>query len=125
MSSLRGSPATALLTCIYLTALYAVVTIGITYLVRALSSVGNNMRMLNIATSAICFVVPVIMAQQEWDDHDRSRKTLAPDLAKDYLESCAQMQFSSPLVTMTHTRSGMPRKSKTFVLIYALSTQAC
>ena len=31
----------------------------------------------------------LLMAQQEWDDHDRSRKTLAPDLAKDYLESCA------------------------------------
>ena len=29
------------------------------------------------------------MATQEWDDHDRSNKTLAPDLAKDYLESCA------------------------------------
>ncbi|MEO6488531.1 MAG: DUF2723 domain-containing protein, partial [Ferruginibacter sp.] len=33
--------------------------------------------------------VPVIMASQEWDDHDRSRKTLARDLAIDYLESCA------------------------------------
>jgi hypothetical protein len=33
--------------------------------------------------------VPVIMAQQEWDDHDRSKKVLARDLAKDYLESCA------------------------------------
>ena len=29
------------------------------------------------------------MAQQEWDDHDRSRKTTAPDMAKAYLESCA------------------------------------
>jgi len=29
------------------------------------------------------------MAQQEWDDHDRSKKVLARDLAKDYLESCA------------------------------------
>ena len=37
-----------------------------------------------------CFVaVPVLMAQQEWDDHDRSKKQLARDLAKDYLESCA------------------------------------
>ncbi|HEX7844310.1 MAG TPA: DUF2723 domain-containing protein, partial [Chitinophagaceae bacterium] len=27
--------------------------------------------------------------QQEWDDHDRHQKTLAPDLAKNYLESCA------------------------------------
>ncbi len=29
------------------------------------------------------------MGQQEWDDHDRSKKTLPPDMAKDYLESCA------------------------------------
>jgi hypothetical protein len=29
------------------------------------------------------------MAAQEWDDHDRSKKTIARDLAKDYLESCA------------------------------------
>jgi len=28
------------------------------------------------------------MGQQEWDDHDRSKKVLARDLAKDYLESC-------------------------------------
>ena len=28
------------------------------------------------------------MGNQEWDDHDRSKKTLARDLAKDYLESC-------------------------------------
>ncbi len=33
--------------------------------------------------------VPVIMGFQEWDDHDRSKKVLARDLAKDYLESCA------------------------------------
>lgn len=39
---------------------------------------------------AVCMLfVPVIMAQQEWDDHDRSQKTLPRDLAKDYLESCA------------------------------------
>ncbi len=32
--------------------------------------------------------VPVLMVSQEWDDHDRSRKTLAYDLGQDYLESC-------------------------------------
>jgi len=32
----------------------------------------------------IClFAVPVLMAQQEWDDHDRSKKTVAPDVARD------------------------------------------
>jgi hypothetical protein len=47
----------------------------------------------SIATSLaslVCLLaVPVLMAQQEWDDHDRSKKVLAKDLAKDYLESCA------------------------------------
>ncbi len=32
--------------------------------------------------------VPVLMASQEWDDHDRGKKTLAYDLGKNYLESC-------------------------------------
>jgi len=43
----------------------------------------------NYAAAGLCFLaVPVLMGQQEWDDHDRSKKTLARDLAKDYLESC-------------------------------------
>ncbi len=43
----------------------------------------------NFASAAICIAaVPVIMAQQEWDDHDRSHKVLARDLGRDYLESC-------------------------------------
>ncbi|HEY4148007.1 MAG TPA: DUF2723 domain-containing protein, partial [Chitinophagaceae bacterium] len=42
-----------------------------------------------IAFLACLLAVPVLMGQQEWDDHDRSRKVLARDLAKDYLESCA------------------------------------
>jgi hypothetical protein len=40
--------------------------------------------------SLLCLLaVPVLMASQEWDDHDRSKKTIAPDLASNYLESCA------------------------------------
>lgn len=42
-----------------------------------------------LATIICLLAVPAIMAQQEWDDHDRSKKLMAPDLAKDYLESCA------------------------------------
>jgi len=42
-----------------------------------------------VATVVCLLAVPVIMANQEWDDHDRSKKVLARDLAKDYLESCA------------------------------------
>ena len=42
-----------------------------------------------LATVICLLAVPTIMAQQEWDDHDRSKKVLSRDLAKDYLESCA------------------------------------
>src|SRR5450432_1402646 len=43
------------------------------------------------AAAGLCFLaVPVIMGDQEWDDHDRSKKTLARDIGKDYLESCPQ-----------------------------------
>lgn len=43
----------------------------------------------HIAAATLCtLAVPVLMAQQEWDDHDRSQKTIALDLATDYLESC-------------------------------------
>ena len=43
----------------------------------------------NYVSAGICFLaVPVLMCNQEWNDHDRSKKTLARDLAKDYLESC-------------------------------------
>ena len=45
----------------------------------------------NYTAAGLCFLaVPTLMGQQEWDDHDRSKKTLARDLAKDYLESCPQ-----------------------------------
>ncbi len=37
----------------------------------------------------ICFVaVPGLMAQQNWDDHDRSNRYLARDMAYNYLNSC-------------------------------------
>ena len=43
----------------------------------------------NYAAAGLCtLAVPVLMASQEWDDHDRSNKTLARDIAKNYLESC-------------------------------------
>jgi hypothetical protein len=46
-------------------------------------------KVATIAATVVCFLaVPTLMAQQEWDDHDRSQKTLPRDLARNYLESC-------------------------------------
>ena len=50
---------------------------------------------LNAQTGAIAatvvglFAAPVIMGAQGWNDHDRSTKMVAHDIAVDYLESCA------------------------------------
>ncbi|WP_118972319.1 glycosyltransferase family 117 protein [Taibaiella koreensis] len=42
-----------------------------------------------LAATAICLLaVPVLMAAQEWDDHDRSEKTIARDHAYNMLMSC-------------------------------------
>ena len=89
MSGANDDRGSTLMTSIYVTALFAAVTAVITFLARAISSAGQNARLLNITTIVICLIAPLIMAQQEWDDHDRSKKTTAPDIAKDYLESCA------------------------------------
>lgn len=41
------------------------------------------------ATFVVClFAVPVLMAQQGWDDHDRSERTSARDFGKNMMESC-------------------------------------
>lgn len=41
-----------------------------------------------IIASVLGLFVPVLMGMQGWDDHDRSLKTTARDVAYNYLESC-------------------------------------
>ena len=42
-----------------------------------------------IAATLLCLLaVPMLMASKEWDDHDRSQKTLARATAINFLESC-------------------------------------
>ncbi len=64
--------------------------LGVMYVKDLFSRFIKNKNVLNFAAGGLCLLaVPVLMASQEWDDHDRSNKTLARDLAIDYLESCA------------------------------------
>jgi hypothetical protein len=47
-------------------------------------------RVAGVAAASVCLLaVPVLMAAREWDDHDRSHKTLALSMATNYLQSCA------------------------------------
>jgi hypothetical protein len=63
--------------------------IGVLYVKELLQKV-MSANVGNYVAAGICtLAVPVLMASQEWDDHDRGKKVLARDLAIDYLESCA------------------------------------
>ncbi len=49
-----------------------------------------NAKVAGLAATGIgLLAAPVLLASQNWDDHDRSEKFLARDMAKNYLESCA------------------------------------
>lgn len=48
----------------------------------------NTQAGIAIAATVVALIVPVVMAHAEWDDHDRSGRYTARDLAIDYLESC-------------------------------------
>ncbi|RYY50891.1 MAG: DUF2723 domain-containing protein [Chitinophagaceae bacterium] len=64
--------------------------LGVLYVRELLNGVVKNLKTAGYAATAVCLLlVPFIMAKEGWDDHDRSKKRLASDLAKDYLESCA------------------------------------
>ena len=64
--------------------------LGVLYVRDMLFKFIKNLRTSTLIAGVGCLLlVPVIMGSQEWDDHNRSNKTLARDLATDYLESCA------------------------------------
>ena len=48
---------------------------------------GKNPNALAAATTAACLCVPVIMAAENWDDHDRSNRYTAVEMATNYLNS--------------------------------------
>ena len=60
-------------------------------LYTAVSRVVSNSRAARTAVAAAvsiaCLGVPVLMAQQNWDDHDRSNRATAVEMARNYLNS--------------------------------------
>ncbi len=63
--------------------------LGVLMVKELLSKSINQVTAAGLATIVCLLAVPALMASEEWDDHDRSSKVIARDLAKDYLESCA------------------------------------
>ena len=50
----------------------------------------NSKASLAIATCLAFFMAPALMASENWDDHDRSGRYTALEVAKNYLNSCAK-----------------------------------
>ena len=66
-------------------ALIALIAFAVPYLLRFI----KNKSAITVAAFVVTLLVPILMGAQEWDDHDRHKKQLSRDIARDYLESCA------------------------------------
>ena len=71
---------------------------GLTKLVNLTNGVNKglttSMKWAIFASSML--YIPLLMAMQNWDDHDRSQRTTCSDFGHNYLESCQQDSISSP-----------------------------
>ena len=48
---------------------------------------GKASKAVAVGTSVLCLGVPALMAEENWDDHDRSNRYTAVEMAKNYLNS--------------------------------------
>lgn len=63
--------------------------LGVLALFEALSKITGEKIAAPLSGAVCLFAVPVLMGFQNWDDHDRSGRYLARDVAFNYLNSCA------------------------------------
>jgi len=61
--------------------------LGLNHLIRKYLKQGIASVLIAIILSTVA--VPYIMAKENWDDHDRSERYTAREIARNYLESCA------------------------------------
>ena len=67
-----------------------IVAIAVTGLLMLLYKSIKNDKVLAITITALGLTVPILMGVQNWDDHDRSERYFARDIAKNYLNSCGK-----------------------------------
>ncbi len=63
--------------------------LGVMALIRMVDKQLKNSVLGVVITLGLLFLVPGIMAKENWDDHDRSGRYSARDIAANYLNSCA------------------------------------
>jgi hypothetical protein len=62
--------------------------IGVLAVKALLEKIASNRLSLAVASTICMLLVPALMAVRGWNDHNRSAKTTALDMAKNYLNSC-------------------------------------
>ncbi len=72
----------------YSVAYLGVIGLGLTALMIFLNKQTKNPKLLGIIVTVITLPVPLLMAAEGWDDHNRSGRYTARDFASNYLESC-------------------------------------
>ena len=63
--------------------------LGVAFVYKALEKYVKDNVLAVSSICAVCMVSPMLLACQNWDDHDRSHRYTARDFAKNYLDSCA------------------------------------
>ncbi|MDR1723378.1 MAG: DUF2723 domain-containing protein [Tannerella sp.] len=63
--------------------------IGVAGIAKLLEKAKLNPLASSALASLVCVLVPLQMASQTWNDHDRSGRYIARDFGRNYLESCA------------------------------------
>ncbi len=90
---LSVSIAGTILALFFITDLYVVLYVSVVIavlfgLMMAVGKVSDNRVLHAVLAVGLTLVVPTLMAIENWDDHDRSNRTTARDLAYNYLVSC-------------------------------------
>ena len=62
---------------------------GVMGIARFLAQFVKNKKAVPILATTIALIVPIVMAVEGWDDHDRSNRYFSVDSAKNFLASCA------------------------------------
>jgi len=78
---------------IYVGSFYAFaiwIGMGVLAIAHGIGKLNKNFAMASILATLIAFPVPVIMANQNWEDHDRSGRYFSVDSARNFLASCEE-----------------------------------
>ena len=67
-----------------------IIAVAITGLLMVMYKSMKNDKSLAIIITLLGLSAPIIMGVQNWDDHDRSGRYFARDIAKNYLNSCGE-----------------------------------